>query len=278
MNCSKPDNERERCVHCLRSAELLEKDHVFPSSWYPDSTPPTVQRWTVPSCPECNRKLGQLEKDLLIRLMLCIDPKSYAASGLHSKVLSSLGLDSDKLPDKEHEIRNKLRDKLRYELLLHAEVAELPGKIPGLGPTNNESVQWAMPIPWAGLSIIIEKIVRGCEYKLKHRFIEPPYCVRTFVDQPYDDLPEPYASAASTIDMGPGCIIRRVFAAEDTRVVLYWMTIWNSLYFHACVDDEAEFQSDKQIHSYGGIALPENRAMSISDYLRNLNNQEPDKK
>lgn len=151
-----------RCVHCLRLTESIEADHVFPNSWYPDTTPPTLQRWTAPSCPECNRKLGQLEKDLLVRLILCIDPKSDSASGLAGKVLRSLGLDTNQLPEKEKVPRDRLRARIRSELMPSADVAEKPeARIPGLGPY--ESAQWAIPVPWASLSIIAEKIARGCE-------------------------------------------------------------------------------------------------------------------
>src|SRR5438876_6386703 len=95
------EKKQRRCIHCLGRTEILEADHVFPDSWYPDSTPSTVQRWTAPSCQECNRKLGQLEKDLLIRMVLCVDPKSEAAAGLATKVFRSLGLDANGLPERE---------------------------------------------------------------------------------------------------------------------------------------------------------------------------------
>jgi hypothetical protein len=97
--------------------------------------------------------LGQLEKDLLIRLVLCTDPHSEASAGLATRVFRSLGLDVNGLPEKEQTIRNKLRARVCSELIPYDEVAELPGKIPGLGPPDDLPVQWALPIPWAGLSI-----------------------------------------------------------------------------------------------------------------------------
>src|ERR1035437_6096748 len=59
------------CVHCLRFTDDITRDHVFPDSWYPESTPATVQRWTVPCCQPCNKELGVVESDLLVRLALC---------------------------------------------------------------------------------------------------------------------------------------------------------------------------------------------------------------
>lgn len=154
-----------RCVHCLSQTDSLTADHVFPSSWYPDTTPPTVQRWTVPCCSVCNLELGRLEKDLLIRLVLCVNPKSEAASGLASRALRSLGIDVDHLSERERIHRARLRNKLRAELMPQADLVGKPGKIPGLGPPEGSESPWSLPIPWAGLAIVAEKIVRGCEYK-----------------------------------------------------------------------------------------------------------------
>jgi hypothetical protein len=192
-----------------------------------------------------------------------------------TKVLRSLGLDADDLPEKEKAIRDKLRTKIRSEFIPQAEVAGLPGKIPGLGPLDEESVGWALAIPWAGLSIIAEKIVRGCEYKLKARLIEPPYGIRTFVSES-DVVAEPYALAAAVFDFGPGCKIRRVFTTEDPKRVLYWISIWGTLQFRVRIDLEAELlKAEPMFRRCEGILPPENRGMLISAYLRNVNQQVP---
>jgi hypothetical protein len=280
MEPSLPTKEQGRCIHCLNPTESPEADHVFPDSWYPDSTPTTIQRWTAPSCPDCNRKLGQLEKDLLIRLVLCTDPKSEAAAGLATRVFRSLGLDvANRLPEKEKTIRDKLRVKISSELMPCAEAAKLPGRIPGLGPPDGVSVQWAIPIPWAGLSIIAAKIARGCEYKYKNRqrLVTPPYGIRTFVNESAL-LPEPFASASTILDFGPGCKIRRVFTTEDPQVVLYWISIWNALHLHVRIDLETELlKVDQRVQKCEGIIPPKNRGMLISPHLRNVNRQAPDR-
>jgi hypothetical protein len=230
-----------------------------------------VQRWTVPSCIPCNRELGQLERDLFIRLALCINPKSDAAFGLASKALRSLGLDVDGLPESEKAHRDNLRAKFRSELMPYADLAGMPGQIPGLGPHTNQPASWAVAIPWAGLSILIEKIARGCEYKLKERFVESPYGIRTFVCDS-DAVSEPYASFAKSYDFGPGCNVRRVFATEDPNAVLYWISIWGTLYFNARIDLEDDLRKlDEQHSKVEGIFPEQNgKAMRISPYLRCL--------
>jgi len=259
---------QERCVHCLLPADSVTADHVFPSSWYPDTTPASVQRWTVPACSKCNRELGKLEKDLLVRLVLCVNPKSHAASGLASKALRSLGIEADLLSEREKRHRRKLRDKIRAELLPHADLVGKPGKIPGLGPAQGSESQWSIPVPWAGLAIIAEKIIRGCEYKLKGRFVEAPYGMRIFVS-PTDFVPEPYASASQSYELGPGCNIRRIFAIEDPNVVLYWISIWNTLNFNVKIDLETELADQRSSRVEGMASVTDLKAMQISSYLRN---------
>jgi hypothetical protein len=234
-----------------------------------------VQRWTVPCCSECNCELGKLERDLLVRLVLCVNPKSEAASGLASRALRSLGVDASGLSEQEKTHRERFRNKIRSELMPHADVVDKHGKIPGLGPPEGAEVHWAIPIPWAGLAIVAEKIVRGCEYKLKARFVETPYGMRIFVS-PSDIVPEPYASASQVFDFGPGCRIRRLFAKEDPNVVLYWISIWNTLHLNIKIDLEDELiKMDEKSSRVQGISGANWKAMQISTYLRNQTGPNP---
>src|ERR1017187_7166227 len=91
-----------RCVHCLQMFEGTTKDHAFPASWYPDTTPEQVQRWTVPSCQACNNRLSKVERELLIRMGLCVDPTQWEARGISTKALRSLGVGvEEEMPERE---------------------------------------------------------------------------------------------------------------------------------------------------------------------------------
>src|SRR5580704_2378724 len=63
-----------KCVHCLKDVDARNSDHVFPESWYPDSTPPGVEKWQIPSCIRCNSDYGKLEQDFFVKVGLCLDP------------------------------------------------------------------------------------------------------------------------------------------------------------------------------------------------------------
>jgi hypothetical protein len=160
-----------------------------------------------------NKYLGAMETDLLVRVALCLDPKSEAAKGIPEKALRSLGIDVGELAPEEREHREKRRLKLNAEFIPVAAGEQLPGAIPGLAQEPSTAGS-AVPIPRAALAIIAEKIARGCEYKIKRKkFVEPPYAVRTRVSKP-DIVESQFLSGGAVIDFGPGCQVIRIFDTE----------------------------------------------------------------
>jgi hypothetical protein len=171
-----------RCVHCLKPLEQRTADHVFPRSWYPKDTPATVQRLTAPCCSGCNNQLSRIEKDLLIRLGICIDPAAAAASGIAVKALRSMGVGTDKLSDKERKHREGLKAKIAGEILSWDQVEGRPGMLPGFGPHKGfaPEAQVAIRIPRKSLVTLAEKIARGLEHQRAGRYVEAPYRISTF--------------------------------------------------------------------------------------------------
>src|SRR4051812_27174189 len=85
-----------RCVHCLKFTENLTWDHVFPAAWYPDTTPPGLKKWNVPSCQPCNSAHGECENIIMSRVCLCLEPTSLDGAGIHSKAKRSMDAASGK--------------------------------------------------------------------------------------------------------------------------------------------------------------------------------------
>ena len=231
-----------------RTAEKKTVDHVFPRSWYPETTPGSVQRWTVPACEVCNHRLSFVEQDLLIRLGLCLDSTAAAASGIAFKALRSLGVGADGLSDKERSHRDNLRNKIEKEMLSWDQVKGRPGMLPGFGPHKGFPAenQLAIRVPHDGLVALAKKIVRGLEFQLMGRYVEAPYEIRVFFIEP---------EAAETITrsvfanlreehVGPGLRVIRNAAIDDRQVVLYEMLIWGTLTIHAVVDLASAFRSE----------------------------------
>lgn len=55
----------KKCIHCLDEKGPFNEDHVFPEGWYPENTPPGIEKPTAPSCLKCNNSLSKVEERLL---------------------------------------------------------------------------------------------------------------------------------------------------------------------------------------------------------------------
>lgn len=227
-----------RCVHC--GAVLVDKtrDHVFPDSWYPDSTPANIQRWTVPSCGRCNGELGLTEKEVFVRLGLCVNPEKAAATGISKKVIRSMGIGAEGIDEDEKRIRAALREEVLKGAKPYSE-EDRPHILPGIGPHPEAAPenQVQIYIPANKLYEVAKKIVRGCEYWFADgRIVEPPYEIEVFFPHQRDvpDVVRTF-SAFSSFHLGPGFCVRRGSAREDPWSAIYEVVIWDSLTFYATV-------------------------------------------
>ena len=233
----------ERCIHCgvafvRKAGDPLSKsnDHVFPTSWFPDSTPTTVQRWTVPSHLKCNNDLGALEKDLFLRLSFCTDSRKMEASGLSKRALAALGIGVSGLNEREQKHRSALRAKLLKQINPGWKDSVI---VPGLGPHTGfpEEGQSSIEIPSDSLHAVAEKIVRGCEYKMGGgRIVDPPYEVSIhFAEE--SEVPDVLRLLAplGPENLGPGFRIQRGVAKDDPKTAIYRIGIWDKVKFFAFI-------------------------------------------
>src|SRR5262245_48232604 len=71
----------ETCVFCLERP-ATEVEHVLPKSWYPSTTPGTVQRLTVPVCRPCNVDFARAEHAFKIPVLMGLDPGHPEVAGV----------------------------------------------------------------------------------------------------------------------------------------------------------------------------------------------------
>lgn len=228
-----------RCTHCREPLTKSTKDHVFPSSWYPDTTPEDVQRWTAPSCESCNGHFGELEKDLLVFLACCIDPTKPAAQGLYERARRTMGIGVDGLSKEEKRHREARRRKLVNDARPYSPEVQ-PHIIPGLGPHPEASVssQMQLPIKADDIHAVVKKIVRGCEYWLAGgRIVEPPYEIEVFFPTKTPEFVDQLltAFALGPVYLGPGLRIRRGGAHDDSLTALYELVMWDTLTLYASI-------------------------------------------
>lgn len=233
-----------KCVHCLQELIKKSKDHVFPSSWFTDNTPASVQRWTVPSCPTCNGTFGEQEKELFIRLAICIDPTKAEASGIAKNALKSLGVGVKNIEPEERDHRMALRKRILAETRPFGQTGDLT-LMPGLElhPGFTAEQQRAVMIPYELLKRVCGKVLRGCEYKLGNkRYIEDPYHLEIYFvrDRDIKDATSVFETIRP-VNLGPGFEVRRgETLSPERRVVLYRLMIWGTIKIYASVGKEED--------------------------------------
>lgn len=226
-----------KCVHCLRHPVDRNWDHVFPQSWYPDTTPPNLAKWQIPSCLRCNRELGAIENEFFIRVALCLSPIDPASKSIVQKALRAMKPEFAKNPA-DRRARIALATRIGSELL---EGPQIPSS--GIYPSLGE--RWGRP-PGSGVALsisvesfrrITEKVVRGITYLEDSRYIEPPHRIHFFAldDEGAQPVREVVEATGVTLAREPGIIVRRAVAPEDGVSALYEIEFWKQFKTHAAV-------------------------------------------
>jgi hypothetical protein len=214
---------------------------VFPESWYPNTTAANLAKWQIPSCLRCNRELGIIEDEFLIKIALCLNPNNPASRSIVQKALRAM---------KPEYARNPADKRARMALAKRISSGILQGhQIPTYGIYPSLGERWgrqpgsgmALSIPAESFRRITEKIVRGITYLESRRFIEPPHTIQFFAlnDEGARPLRELTDAAGTTLAREPGIIVRRVVAPEDGISALYEIEFWEQFKTHAAVLNDA---------------------------------------
>ncbi len=228
-----------QCVHCLGRFDSLNWDHVFPSGWYPDTTPANLEKWKIPSCRECNHEHSKNEGDLLIKLGMCIDPDDAMSAGIGEKALRATRA-SEGRDERDVARREATRRKLLSQVL---EGDNIPRQAiyPGFGPQSEQAVQdqAALPISAKGLRRLAEKVVRGLIYLTDGRFVDAPFTLQTYVldDVGAKPIREALAKYGTVFERGPGIKVTRAVTPEDGMSGFYEVEIWGRLKMYVSVMD-----------------------------------------
>ncbi len=168
-----------RCVHCLKVVQERNWDHVFPESWYPETTPPDIAKWKAPSCIRCNRDYGKIEQDLLIIFGLCLDPNHPDTKGIAKKALRSIKPEYGR-DRKDRRARERKLEKTLRELTIFQSIPD-HGIFPNFGPLQPPSTEGyiGLPLPKHQIERLAEKIVRGVAFVEDGLYIDERYNLRS---------------------------------------------------------------------------------------------------
>lgn len=227
------------CIHCCKTVDDRNKDHVFPKAWYPDTTPPGMERWTVDSCFPCNSAHGKVEKDLIERLGLCFGRGELAAAGIPDKALRSIRPQYAKT-DRDRRARAAARERLRKEITISDE-PPTEGVFPNFGPQPGVAYPKYMSIYIHPdhLRMLGRKIVRGLTYLLESRLLPDDDAIQIFFvwDSPeFTALRQQVKARGRTLHRGPGILVERAVAAGHPEMSMWHITMFGRMKMWAVVN------------------------------------------
>jgi len=225
-----------KCIYCLKIFDKLTSDHVFPKSWYPETTPQNIEKWQAPACKKCNKKYGKIEEELLLKFGLCVNPFRYESLGIAQKALRALKPNHGK-NERDKTIRQRKREKILREAIVPTSVP-LSSIFPNFGfhygiePKD----QLAVLVPEKGLKAIGEKFVRGITWVLDGQYIERKYKIDIYFFHEHADNPfVKILCKHGRLYLEPGIRIIRAMAKEEKICGIYSMEIWSQLKMYGTV-------------------------------------------
>src|SRR5579872_7268616 len=109
-------NKIGKCIYCLNITSELTEDHVLPRLWYVSDITSNEEKWKVPACKNCNGKLGKMEKDLFIKLGLCLNLTNDFTKSVRQKVLDMLNPNLTTDPKEKQARLKKVAELLKITL------------------------------------------------------------------------------------------------------------------------------------------------------------------
>ena len=229
---------KTKCVHCLKEFETTTDDHLFPESWYPETTPENIEKWKFPSCKECNRFYDKIEDELMCLIDLCLDPDDPAGKGIAKKALRSINPDCAR-NDADRKHREARKTKL-YAKLFQSKEAPTTGVLPNFGKSASSSHGYlSVSVSEKNLKHIGEKFAKGLIYIFDDKqYISEDYEIKTFFcnDEDVKDIVDKLGKVSKTVHRGPGFKVTRVIPIDDPQVSISIVEIWGRLKFYICVD------------------------------------------
>jgi hypothetical protein len=152
-------------VFCL-ARPAKEGEHVLPKSWYPSTTPETVQRVIVPVCTVCADEFEKAERAFAHPLLMAIEPTSPEVVGVSQAFQRSWQFDRAPTDREARHRAGRLR-KLAREMKFVPTPTDgrVYPQVPGRTPDGKEiSVSPAFEIPGSVRQRIAEKFARGFHF------------------------------------------------------------------------------------------------------------------
>jgi hypothetical protein len=222
-----------KCVHCLAEVAERDWDHVFPISWYPDTTPPDLEKWKIPSCVPCNHGYSKIEGDFRDRVGLCLDPENPASRSIVQAAMRSI--DAERGRDPVDAQRRLLRARKLMSQALYGTQIQEENVYPGVPRREDIPAEdrVGILIPADYFPRMAHKIARIHE----HKFIEPPYVIDFYppVEANVILFEQLLSEFGATYDRGPGLVVQRAVTVDEEFSSIFKITFWEQFVMLASI-------------------------------------------
>jgi len=209
------------------------REHVIPFSWYPDSTPGHVQRWTVPSHKRCNNSFALDEQYVFEKLATTIDPRAEGARGIWDRVYRGLNPAAGK-SEKSTKARARARERLLNSIVPTSDITTEMLRHGYKAISNTNPASQLLTIKAERLERVIKKILDCAHYKITGA---PPmgdyeFAFNVVGLEQFSSAWEERGQYLNWEGLGPGVAVGNNFSSDaDGRGALIQIFLWESLMF-----------------------------------------------
>jgi hypothetical protein len=229
------------CIYCLSKAGPPTIDHVIPRSFYPDSTPPNQAKWKAPCCSKCNNRYSKIEKEILEKLGLCLNPDDITARGVAQRAVRAFRPSLGKsLKDKASRARRResiLKDSLELSGI------PLRGILPRFGPPaeSTEGPLATVKIHHSMLEVFGVKLIKGLLYVTGGFYLDSKFRItcKILTEQGDSLMNRDYGHLGTIHELAPG-ISATIALSEQPPAGLFRFQFWNKLVLHGTVISEED--------------------------------------
>lgn len=212
---------RPLCVHCV-SAEGVTEDHGIPLSWYPEESTDNLARVKAPACASCNARLKRVEEDVLIPLILSIDPRDPRAAGVAERVRRSMDPNLGRTA-RDANARAAKRERVKTAIFVPESAV---GAFPGLGANGRLPI--AMKVRAEGKRELGEKLTRVTLYARYRQYVPAARTVATHIVDRSSHEQQVYEMirTGERVDVPPGVFVAIHRAHDDPDTVMAVVDLW----------------------------------------------------
>ena len=218
------------CAYCGCHYAHYTKDHVFPGSWYPNTTPPEVNRWTVPSCRPCNHNKSKLENYSRRYLAACVGANSPRAKGIWEGAFRGLS------PSVARTETDRANRKMAFESFQRKIVPAHRVNAANVAYFSRANLpgNFGLKVDWRNVTQLMILFVRGCHYYLEGEPLPSDARVQCFFPNDYTSIAglKPIIAKCKLYLLGPGIALKRGhLRTPDSQESLYVFQFWGKLHF-----------------------------------------------